>query len=107
MSWMGPTYGMWADTMDDMGRLANQADRASKSLDQWKAYAAKLEIALKEVDALYRGKIGDSSAHATLKNLALAEIERLDPANKLLDPEYRKQVGLKARDEAIAAAEKK
>jgi hypothetical protein len=103
MTWIGPTFGMWADSQAEMNAIIEFANEKTKSLDEWKAYAKKLEASLEKVSAMYRGKVGDEAAQAQLKNLALDELKKLDPANRLLDPEYRKKIGAQARDDSAKA----
>lgn len=66
--------------MSSIAESAAWADAAS-----WKRYAQKLEAALEEANI-------NSIRQASLKKAALAEIERLDPKNRLLDQGIRKQI---------------
>ena len=82
-----------------MNNIIAYANRTNKSLAEWQAYAEKREKALVDLAAKHRrsgkaltSKSGATGGQAKLKELALKELERLDPSNKLLDPAYRKSI---------------
>ena len=104
MTWMGPTYAMWSDTVDEMNGVIEHANSTARSLEQWRAYAKKLEAALIDVAQKHRrageviiGKSGAEAGQAILKEAALKELERLDPTNQLLDQNYRQAMYDKER----------
>ncbi|MBK4738898.1 hypothetical protein [Noviherbaspirillum pedocola] len=108
MTWMGPTYGMWADSVDSMKEFAQAARENKESAEQWREYAKNLEAALNEVGNkflrtkdMYIEAAGREKAQAVLKEAALKEIERLDPSNKLLDPTFRKTIFDREKEELV------
>lgn len=99
MSWIGPNYGAWADTVEAMNDQARQLERTHASIEQWKKHCQNLEQALEDVTKKYGlmtekyiNRVGAEAGQALLKEAALKEIQALDPTNKLLDPEYRKAI---------------
>ncbi|GAB3552130.1 hypothetical protein GCM10027343_37270 [Noviherbaspirillum agri] len=102
----GPTYGMWTDTVDEMNETVDALERSRASLKEWKEYAQKLETSLAKVNEMFRDRVGAEAAQAGLKDLALQELQRLDPTNKLLDPEYRKVSYDKLKDECMKTLSK-
>lgn len=66
--------------MSSIVESAAWADAAS-----WKRYAEELEEELKKANI-------NSIRQTALKKAALAEIERMDPKNRLLDQSVRKQI---------------
>lgn len=106
MTWMGPTYGMWAGTVAEMDEIVKRSNDKNKVIEQWRDYAKKLEKALDEVSDMYRGKAGEAEGHAELKEIALKEIERLDPTNKLLDPAYRKSIYTQIKEKTVETLKK-
>jgi hypothetical protein len=114
MTWMGPTYGMWADSVAETNAVIEIANQTTKSLEQWQAYAKRLERALLDVAEKHRktgeayiSRVGAEAGQAALKEAALKELERLDPSNKLLDPTYRKSLYEKEREAATVDMKKK
>ncbi len=101
MSWFQQPNNSWqtAEAEADADMLAGRMGQQNRAISELKKYAAQLQAALDENGAMYDKKVGDERAQARLKDLGLVEIQRLDPSNKLLDPEYRKEVGKKVRDE--------
>jgi len=70
--------------------LAGRAGQQNRAVKEWKDYAEKLQKALNEARLALVNKSGAEAGQAALKEAALAEIAKLDPSNKLLDPAYRK-----------------
>lgn len=111
---MGPNYGMWADTVEAMNAQARQLERSHASAEQWKKHCDNLEAALDEisgrlktVSGMYVNKAAAEAAQARLKEHALDELRRLDPSNKMLDPEYRKSIYEREKDKIEKELEKK
>lgn len=102
MNWFQQPNNSWqaSEAEADADMLAGRMAQNNKVLKDWQDYAAKLEATVSKVRSMYEVRTGDEQAQATLKELALAEIQRLDPGNRLLDPEYRKEIGNKAREES-------
>jgi hypothetical protein len=99
MTWTGPTYGMWADSMDSMKEFAQAARDNKESAEQWREYAKNLEKALEDlaqkyndVCDMYINKAGAEAGQCVLKEAALQEIQRLDPSNKMLDKAHRQVI---------------
>lgn len=98
MDWKGPTWGQWADAVGDANRHIKEH---AASAQQWMAYAKRLEAELDEVWNLYRDAKGNASGQRRLKTLAMDELARLDPANKILDAAFREKEFDAAKAEAI------
>jgi hypothetical protein len=98
---MGPTFGQWASTVDEMDAITRRSNEKNKIIEQWQAYAKKLEKMVEELNDMYRDKSGAADGQAELKKLALKEVERLDPGNKLLDPMYRKEIYDRVHEQTI------
>lgn len=108
MTWMGPTYGQWADTIDEIDEAYASLAQVKKSRNQWIEYAKKLEGALKDLqrkhtklNELYLDMTGAERAQAKVKNEALEEIKKTNPSSKLLDPDYRAALYDNEKEKAI------
>lgn len=77
-----------------VGLLRAENQSQSKAVRDWKAYAVKMEAALKEQKA-------QTWRQAGIKEAALKEIARIDPNNPLLRQEVRKAIGDQAEEEAL------
>ncbi len=100
MAWEGPGWGMVASLNDKISKL-------EKNNDAWKKYAAKIEKELAEVWDLYREMSGNAAGQQAAKDALHKEVERLDPANKLLDMNYRRELFNKAKADDKAAFDKR
>ena len=100
MAWEGPGWGMIASLNDKIGKL-------EKNNDAWKKYAIRLEKELDEVWDLYREAQGNSAGQKTVKEVAVSEIEKLDPGNKMLDKAHRQAIFDKAKAEQQQAIDKR
>jgi acetylornithine/succinyldiaminopimelate/putrescine aminotransferase len=94
MSWMGQTNGVWnaeaeADADADVAAVVHQQNASIREL---KADVQKLQKSLDKMRTVLVDKSGAEAAQTALKFQALAEIQRLDPSNKLLDSNYRQKI---------------
>jgi hypothetical protein len=94
-------------------QLLSLRTKKTKSLEQWKAYAKRLEESVLEVAEKHRKlgeayvvRVGAEAGQAALKEAVLKELERFDPSNSLFDPTYRKSLYDKEREAAIADMKK-
>lgn len=99
--WAGPTWGQWKETVRDMEATRDAAIGHANNAAQWMAYAKRLEAELDEVWELYRESKGNASGQRRLKTLAMDELTRIDPANKILDPALREKEFDAAKAEAM------
>lgn len=99
--WAGPTWAQWNDTVRDVEATRDAAIEHSNNAKQWMAYAKRLEAELDEVWNLYRDAKGNGAGQRKLKEMALAEVEKLDPGSKMLDQTFRQGVMDKEYDEAV------
>lgn len=76
-----------------VGLLRAENQSQDKALRYWKAYAAKMEAALKEQKEATFGQAG-------IKEAALREIARIDPNNPMLRQDIREAIYQKSVDEA-------
>lgn len=90
MAWEGPGWGMIASLNDKIGKL-------EKNNDAWKKYAAKIEKELDEVWDLFREAKGNASGQRVLREAVDKELEKSDPANKMLDKNHRREIFNKAK----------
>nr|WP_314621868.1 hypothetical protein [uncultured Noviherbaspirillum sp.] len=96
----------------DADFAAAAAHQARHAVNEWRQHAAELEA---NHDKAMLEMIGRVKGHEVLKFAALKELERFDPSNQLLDPEYRKKLFdtthsaeiARILDERKAEAEKK
>lgn len=101
-------YDTYADSSDEMKEVIRKAGSNYQSAEQWRVYAKELEVALNEISEkyakmtdIYIETAGFAQGQAILKEKVIKEIARLDPTNKLLDFEYRKQILEKAKSEKV------
>lgn len=92
MSWGGPTWSQWYGATQEADQNHDIANHNYAQAQKWKAYAARIEKELDEVWDLYKGEKGNHAGQRKLKEMALGEIEKLDPSNKLLDKNYRNEI---------------
>lgn len=79
-----------AEAEADADVLAGQIGQQNRAVKEWRDYAENLQKALNEARLAFVNMSGAEAGQAVLKEAALAEIAKLDPSNKLLDPTYRK-----------------
>lgn len=99
--WIGPNWGMWADTVDEMNATAKRADKNYQSAVEWKEYAKRLEVRLEETWQAFREDSGNASGQHAVRQAAIEEIARIDPTNKMLNKEYRLNIFDKAKEERL------
>jgi acetylornithine/succinyldiaminopimelate/putrescine aminotransferase len=93
MSWMGQTNGVWnAEAEADADVAAAVVHQQNASIRELKADVQKLQKSLDKMRTVLVDKSGAEAAQTALKFQALAEIQRLDPSNKLLDSNYRQKI---------------
>lgn len=97
--WLGPSWGQYTVARKDANTASgiavhnfNIAAQNADAADKWRAHTEKLRIELDRVWDLYQDKSAQEVAQATLKEVALVEIERMDPVNKMLSASYRQKI---------------
>lgn len=105
--WIGPTWAQWASTVNRVNDAYDDLETAQKAARDWKKYAIRLEKELDEVWDLYREAQGNSAGQKTVKEVAVSEIEKLDPGNKMLDKAHRQAIFDKAKAEQQQAIDKR
>ena len=99
--WNGPTWSQWYGATQEADQNFLTAEENFAAAQKWKAYAARLEKELDEVWDLYRDSKGNGAGQKKLKEIALTEIEKLDPANRMLDQSFRQEVMNKEYDATV------
>ena len=95
--WIGPTWAQWASTVNRVNDAYDDLEAAQKAARDWKKYAFRLEKELDEVWDLYREAQGSAIGQITVRKAVDKELEKLDPANKMLDKNYRRGLFNKAK----------
>lgn len=102
MTWAGPTWGQWADTVDEIAATRDVANQNAQSAQQWMAYAKRLEAELDEVWNLYREARGNAGGQKRVKEAVIEELQKADPSNALLDQTRRQVIFDEAKKETMA-----
>ncbi len=105
--WNGPTWSQWHGAAQEADSNFLIAEENFAAAQKWKAYAARLEKELDEVWDLYRETKGNATGQQALKEAALEEVKKLDPANKMLDLSTRKEIFDSAKGEEMSQIRKK
>ena len=101
MTWIGPNWGMWAETVDEMNDISKRSEKNYQSAVEWRDYAKKLEKKLEETWQAFRNSDGNACGQVEIKNALTEELKRLDPANQYLDTELRKSLFEKGKSRRL------
>ncbi len=105
--WNGPTWSQWHGVAQEADSNFLIAEENFAAAQKWKAYAARLEKELDEVWDLYREQRGGATGQRVLKEALTDELRQVDPGNRMLDLNVRKEIFEKARDEDLKNVPKK
>ena len=92
MTWIGPNWGMWAETVDEMNDISKRSEKNYQSAVEWRDYAKKLEKKLEETWQAFRDESGNATGQRTVKEALIKELSQLDPSNQYLDKEFRQSI---------------
>ena len=101
MTWIGPNWGMWAETVDEMNDISKRSEKNYQSAVEWRDYAKKLEKKLEETWQAFREGEGNASGQAAIKDAVTNELKRFDPSNQYLDAEIRSAIFRSAKNERL------
>ena len=99
------------DTARMAGQLVGEAEAQARHYkgvaEKWKAHAEQLQADLEKVWEMYTNRVGAEAGQHALQQASKAEIEKLDPLNRMLNSGYRQKIYEEARTEAIDEMRKK
>lgn len=82
-----------------IGQAEAQARHYKSAAEKWKAHAEQMKADLERVWEMYINKSSAEKGQAAIKDGLTAELEKLDPLNKMLNSGYRAKLYDEAYDE--------
>jgi hypothetical protein len=101
MTWIGPNWGMWAETVDEMNDISKRSEKNYQSAVEWRDYAKKLEKRREETWQAFRESSGNASGQVALRDARTAELRNYDPTNRMLSKEVRLEIFNKGKNERL------